>query len=339
MRRKTKQVLFLIGILTFLSGCSSFTGIRTPRYDGRPFEVQPEKISAYSESREIVGEEKEHYLPEAFSLDILNASLDYIDHEPILLEEGTYVIGEEIPSGRVNIIGEKENPNVVIGGFEDQFAPTNPQDYRVGTMTIRDEEGKLYFENMFHPLYGVLITQVDFIEGHIIEIIGSNPEIVVFYDEELPNDPYVFDTRWEDYLAEMEQQEGYVEFVGPEEELVETEFEGEIYLHEQVQALRINAEDQTVELKAGIYEVGKHLEPGIYEITEESAAAYTELFIFNENAEPRVIEMNKHLFGLMHGWAEMNAINPEAEKPKIELLPGDKIYPHYVLHLKLTKIE
>lgn len=339
MAKKFKRALTFTVPIFFLSACSNFSGIRTPKYDGRPFEVQPEKIAAYAESREIIGEEKEYYINEPFSLDILLPSLEYTGHEPVLLEEGTYVIGEDVPVGRVNIIGEKEDPTVVIAGSEDPFAPPSPEEYNVGTMTIRDEEGQFYFENMYHPFYGVLITQVDFIEGHTIEITGNNPEIVVFYDEELPNDPYVFDTRWEDYLAELEEQEGFEGFVEVEEG-EEPDYEGvEDFQYDQEQALVVNEDDNSVELNAGIYEVGKHLEPGLYEITEESAPAYTELFIFSGNEEPRVIEMSKGLFGLLHGWGELNSVNPEAEKPTIELLPGDKVYPHYVRHLKLTKIE
>lgn len=340
MAAKFKRALIFTVLIFFLSACSNFSGIRTPKYDGRPFEVQPEKIEAYAESREIIGEEKEYYINEPFSSDILSTSLDYTNHEPVLLEEGTYVIGEDIPAGRVNMIGEKNDPQVVIpGNMDDPFAQPNPDELNVGTLTIRDAEGTFYFENMFHPMYGVLIAQVDFIEGHTIEITGQNPEIVVFYEEKLPDDPYVFDTRWEDYLAELEEQEGFEGFVEVEE-VEESDYEGlEDFQFDQEQALTVNEEENTVELTAGIYEVGKHLEPGLYEITEESVPTHTELFIFNENEEPRVIEMSKHLFGLLHGWGELNAVNPEAEKPTFELRSGDKIYPHYVRHLKLTKIE
>lgn len=338
MVKKVVKFSFLSVALLLLSACSSFTGIRTPKYDGRPFEVQPEKIAAYEESREIIGEEKEYYLPESFSADVLNSSLDVVEHDPLLLEEGTYLIGEDVPAGRVTLLGVKEDPNSVIVGFESAEAPPSPEDYNVGTMTIRDAEDRFYFENMFHPYYGVQIAQVDFIEGHTIEIVGSNPEIVVFYADLLPEDPYIFDTRWEDYLAELEEQ-GFEEFVEVEEFEEEAPEAADIPAVEQDQPLNVSEDGQVVELKAGIYEVGKHFEPGTYEITEEASPTHTEIFLFSGSEEPRVFEVSTNLYGMMHGWVEIHGNAPESEKPVIELKAGDKIYPHYINHLKLTKLD
>lgn len=344
MAKKIKQIGWISAAMLLLSACSSFTGIRTPKYDGQPFEVYPEKIAAYENSQEVIGEEKENYIPEAFSADILKPSLDYIEHEPILLEEGTYLVGEDVPAGRVSLIGEKEDPTLVISGFHDPNAIPSPEDYRVGTMTIRDAEGNFYFENMFHPFYGVKIIQVDFIEGHTIEIYGEKPEVVVFYDEKLPDDPYVFDTRWEEYLAELEEQEGFVEFVEVEEsedEEAEVENDGvNIPVFEQEQPIKISEDGQFVELNAGIYEVGKHFEAGTYEIVEQSASTHTEIFLFSGNNEPRVFEVTESTYGtMMYGWGHMNEDATTSNHSSIELKVGDKIFPHYVHHLKLKKID
>lgn len=330
MSKKMMNLYLFSFSLLLLSACSSFTGLRTPTYDGKPFVAESEKIEAYAQSREIIGEEQDLYLPEPFSEDILQPSLEPISHEPLLLSEGTYTIGEDLPAGRVSLLGEKENPRVSFGGFEDSNAPINPESFRVGTMTIRDAEGVLYFENMFHPYYGVMIAQVDFVEGHTIEIVGSTPEVVVFYADELPADPYVFDTREEEFYADLEDlEEG--EFITSSES---TGFE-----IEQEQPLKISEDGRMVELKAGIYEVGKHLEPGTYEMTEESAPTHTEIFLFSAENDTRIFEIKENLYGPLNGYGFLNVTEDLSNRPVIELTEGEKIYLHYVDYLLLTKLE
>jgi hypothetical protein len=340
----TKKLIPMGAVMTcmlLLSGCTSFSGLRTPKYDGRPFETQPEKIAAFEESNEIIGEEKNLYISEPFSPDIHDASLDYVANEPILLEEGSYIIGQDIPAGRVTLIGEKDDPSHDITAFRDPSAPPSPEEYNVGTMTIRDEEDMFYFENMFHPYYGVQIAQVDFIAGHTIELYGSEPEIVVFYQDKLPENPYVFDTRWEDYLADLEEQ-GY-ELVEAGEDGGENEEEDDFEAAAtppQEQPLSISEDGNVVELKAGIYEVGNHFDAGTYEITFQSAPSYTELYLFRADEEPRIFDISENLYGISLGWQEFNQGPAEdADYPVIELLPGDKIYPHYVNQIQLTKID
>ncbi len=49
-------------MLLALSGCSEFTGIRQPLYDGQAVEENEEAIAVYHETGgEIIGEEKEYY--------------------------------------------------------------------------------------------------------------------------------------------------------------------------------------------------------------------------------------------------------------------------------------
>lgn len=336
MTKKIIQILSLTSLAILLSACSSFTGIRTPRYDGQPFIEQPDKIAAYAANQEIIGEEKELYVMEPFSEDMLAPSLPYEDHEPVLLEEGTFTVGVDLPASRVTMLGEKDDPMVLIpGSNEDPWAPLQPDEYEVGTMTIRDTDGNFYFENMFHPMYGVMITQVDLIEGHTIEIIGNNPKVVIFYDERLPDDPYIFDTRWEDHLAEIEAQGGTI--FEAEEEDDSDAFEGiEFDDQYQRQVLEVSEDGKEVQLNAGIYEIGVHFDPGTYEISEHGAPSYTAIYHFSDQAEPRVYNISTNLHGLYMGML-FNQHPADAEPIVIELEQGDKIYPRYLSHLLLTK--
>lgn len=340
MLNKIRNIVFYSGFILLLSACSSFSGLRTPLYDGEPFVAQPDKIAAYEKSQEIIGEEKAFYLSEAFSADILKPTLEYVAHEPILLEEeGTYTVGVDFPASRVTMIGEKDDPDVTISLEDDPFGAANvPEQYEVGTMTIRDAEGNFYFENMFHPLYGVNIIQVDLNEGHTIELIGNNPKVVIFYDEVLPEDPYIFDTRWEEYLAAREA-EG-VEVLYPEDSMEEEELEGvDIPVILQEQPLVISKDRQNVEMKAGIYEVGKHFEAGTYEITEQLVPSHTAIYVFKDKVEPRVFELANNLYGFGNRLFHMNTYGEDYVNPVIELEVGDKIYPRYVDHILLTKIN
>lgn len=335
MFKKSYRSLLFGTLIVLLSGCSSFTGLRTPRYDGQPFVPQPDKIAAYEKNREILGEEKELFIRESFSEDMFAPSLAYENHEPVLLEEGTYVVGEDFPASRVTLFGEKNDPTVSIDGVNnDPWMPPQPEEYEVGTLTIRDAAGNFYFEHMFHPFYGTMMTQVDLIEGHTIEIIGNNPSVIIFYDEMLPEDPYVFDTRWEDYLAELEAQGAtlYEHEEGAEEEFAGIEF----IEAEQIKPLEVLEDGNVIELRAGVYEVGVHFEPGTYEITDQISPSHTELYLFQNGEETRVFELSKNLTGLFMG----SVVTPDnsEEKPIIELQAGDKIYPRYVSYFLLTKI-
>lgn len=329
----TKLSILTLSIL-ILSACSSFTGIRTPRYDGRPIEADPEKIEAYENSNEIIGEAKEFYLPDSLSQEILAPSLDYVEHEPVLLEEGTYVIGEDLPAGRVTMNGEKNNPRLSFPSLDEggSFgAPPAGDQLRVGTMYVRDEAGDLYFENMFHPTYGVLIVQVDFIEGHTIEIIGEQAEVVVFYAPELPADPYVFDTRQEEFDAQFEDLE--------EVEIVVSESVGQMdpMLFEPEQPLNISEEEQFIEVKAGIYEVGEHFDPGTYTMTQGGSPTATELYLFREGEDTRVFEISDYLY--TRPWTLEEIPGMEENPPIIELRTGDKLYFSYIGNLTLTRVE
>lgn len=315
--KKSLIASFLLVVSLFVSGCSSFSGIRTPKFDGEPFEINEEKITAYQNAQEVIGEEKEYYIQEPFSEDILNSSLDYIEHEPFLLKEGSYVIGEDLPAGRVNLYGQ-----AYMSSMDGEVPTPNIPSFSAGTLFIHDLEGDLYFENMFHELYGTTQAQVDFIEGHTIEITGVEPAFVVFYDSEIPEDPYIFDPR---YVPS-----------GEREEISETEEAQDLLVvpAERPQPIEISEDGKIVELQAGIYEVGVHFEPGIYEISETGGPLlleYTEIFLFREGEETRVFEVYNSMI------PEEALSSSKEVMGTLELKEEDKIYPSYMNFLQLIR--
>ena len=291
--RKSLLLTVLILLLTFMTGCSDFAGLRKPLYNGNPVDPNEEAIKAYQESGEIVGTEKDFYFRYPFSEAIYNDSLTYTNEEPLLLGEGTYIIGEDIPAGRVSLLGN-----------ESVFSSENNA-VHVGNMMIRDEEDMVYFENLFHSDYGQLITQVDFIENHTIEIIGNDPQITVFYSEEFPEDPYIL--------------------MDPPQVLVNL---GRLETPQPV-----IKEGQSIQLTAGIYEVGKHIEAGQYTIQIVRAPHNTEFFRFRAGEEPVVYELLQTTE--MENAGELENIS----YPTIEFEDGDKIYPNLIHTLKLLKVN
>jgi hypothetical protein len=295
---KAHKMLSLIGVLFILSllgGCSNFTGIRNPLYDGKEVVPNEKAIDTYRTSGEIIEDEKANYFRYLGSEDIYLKSLDYPEMEPVLLEEGSYIIGEDIPAGRASLLG---NESVFSRGGSV---------IHVGNLVIYDEAGEVYFENMFHSDYGPLSAQVDLIPGHRIEITGTNAEITVFFQETFPEDPYVL--------------------MDPPELLVNLE-----RLDVQ-QPLTLSEDGQRIQLSAGIYEVGQHIEPGTYRVTDVQAVHTTELFLFEEGEEPRVFELLAR-----QPEDEDNEMDFE-DTIQIELHQGQKIYPSLVHTLQLTKVE
>lgn len=297
MKKSNRPIILLFMFSMLLAGCSGFNGVRKPLYDGTPVKPDEEAIAIYHETREITGDEKDYYVRNPFSPEITNPSLVYPNEEPVLLEEGKYVIGEDIPAGRATLIG-----NESVFGSENTVI-------HVGNLTIRDKEEEVYFENVFHSEYGPLVTQVDLIAGHTLEIIGTGPEITVFYSETLPEDPYILMDPPE-LLVNLER----LDFQQP-----------------------IIKDEESVRLTAGIYEVGEHLEPGIYEIGVVVAPHNTEMLVFHEGQEPRVFELITAPLPA-EGMEELEAVEPESY-PKIKLEMGDKIYPSLVRSLELRRVN
>lgn len=296
MKKLSRMPLLLSLIVVFiLSGCSRFMGLREPLYDGRPIERDDDAIAIYNESGEIVGDEKEYYFRYPFSEDIYQGSLDYPEDDPVLLEEGEYIIGEDIPAGRATLLGN-----------QSVFASEN-YEVHLGNLIIRDETENIYFENLFHAAYGQLVTQVDLIPGHTIEIIGKDPEITVFYSSIIPEDPYML--------------------MDPPQLLINLD---QLIVQ---QPLTISEEDQSVVLTAGIYEVGVHIEPGAYEVADFIAVHSTAMYLFQEGEEPRVFELV-----MDEDEIPVEELDQE-DNLTIQLQAGDKIYLELVSSLVLQRVD
>lgn len=300
----TKKIVpYLLAMtLLFLTSCGKYTGLRTPLYDGAPIKSNDEAIEVYRSSAEVIGAEKEFYIRYPFSADILQKSLAYTNEEPFLLEEGRYVIGEDLPAGRASLLGN-----------ESSFSTEN-YDVHVGNLIVRDEVGDVYFENLFHSEYGQLTAQFDLIQGHEITIIGTEAEITVFYEETLPKDPYV--------LMDVPDLTRNLDRINVQQPLEFFEDAGVIHL------------------TAGIFEVGQHLEAGEYLLSDLLASHNTEMFIFDESSSPRVIELlmdaPKDLEGAED--SEDKIKTKETEGAIIKLLAGDKIYLNLVGKLELIRL-
>lgn len=291
-RKNNQRVLYPIFLLFLvLTSCSDFEGLRGAKYDGQQVIRKEEAIADYQNHSKISGEAKEYYVRYPFSKDILKSSKDYPEEKARLLEEGTYQVGRDLPAGRVSLLGN-----------ESVFT-SESYTVHVGNMIIRDEEGLVYFENLFHSSYGQQVVQVDFIEGHTIEIIGEDSQITAFYSEKFPKDPYVLMD-----LPKLIQTRGAEPVKNP-----------------------MNKDESagTIELVAGIYEVGIHLKAGDYQLTSLEAPHHTEMYIFREDIDPIVID-------LVVENAEENHL--ENTFPVIELKEGDKIYLHLVKRLILSEI-
>jgi len=287
-------------VFMLLAGCSQFHGLRQPLYDGEPVTPDAEAITRYQDSGEVIGEEKEHYFRHSFSQDIHQESVDYPEGDPLLLNDGNYTIGEDLPAGRATLLGN-----------ESTFGSENSE-VHVGNFIIYDEAGDVYFENLFHSEYGPLVAQVDLLSGHTIEIIGETPEITVFYESSLPEDPYIL--------------------MDPPQLLVNLdELETE-------QPIVRNENNQTIRLTAGIYEVGEHLAPGVYDITRVRAVHNTEMYLFRDGEETRVFELITDTPSVSEWNTEENNVLEE-EPNQIELQAGDKIYPNLVHALELRQVS
>ena len=322
------RTISFFSLSLIMSGCTSFSGVRTPKYNGEPFIADEEKIEAYKNAREIIGEEREFYIDEPFSQDLTNPTLDYVDHEPVLLEEGSYVVGEDFGAGRVNIYGTAYDPNMQM--IPDPNMPPEFQEvptFSAGTITIRDSNGALYYKNLFHMMYGNAVAQIDFIEGHTIEISGADPAFVVFYEEEIPENPFIFDPRHNyDLLADPPVIE----------EDFSEEFEGVQFFGPGVQQpLEFREEDERVLMHGGVFEAGVHFEPGTYSVLETSAMHHTEFYLFRAGEEPRVFEVSDFFsIGMLDPDYRDETISLE-----IEFQVGDKIYPSYMSAFQIVRIS
>ncbi|WP_080145841.1 hypothetical protein [Marinilactibacillus piezotolerans] len=165
------RIGFLIFLGSLLSGCAGFTGLRTPLYDGEPVQYNEEAAEIYEERQEVTGDEKAYYFRYELSPDLWEPALSFTEAEPIILEEGTYEVGTDLPAGRA-----------VLQGADSEFAP-HLRIIHVGNITIYDDQEKVYFESLFNDASGIKYATVDLKLGHTVEVIGDSPEITVSYTE------------------------------------------------------------------------------------------------------------------------------------------------------------
>lgn len=163
--------LTLLTSLFILTGCASFTGIRTPQYDGEPIRIDEEASELYAESYHIHEDYSDKYFRYELSDTLSEPSLPFSDNESFVLEEGTYVVGEDVEAGRVFMMGEPSN-----------FSP-DVRIFHTGNMIITDEEGMIAFESHFQDHTGIMQAVVDLREGQTIELTGNNPIVTVTYEE------------------------------------------------------------------------------------------------------------------------------------------------------------
>ncbi|GAA0367193.1 hypothetical protein GCM10008932_19000 [Alkalibacterium iburiense] len=161
----------LLGSLFFLAGCASFTGIRTPKYDGEPISIDEEASQLYADSYQIHPDYTDKYFRYELSETLFDPSEPLSTHGPVILEEGTYVVGEDIEAGRAFMVGEPSNFSA------------DARIFHTGNLTITDEEGLIAFESHFQDYTGIMQAVVDLREGQTIELTGNDPIITVTYEE------------------------------------------------------------------------------------------------------------------------------------------------------------
>lgn len=290
LKHRFKQVSLVAGLSTgliFLSGCTSFTGLRTPTYDGQPIEQDDEAVELYESHIQVDSEDSALYVRYPLSENLSEPSLEFSDVEPVELNEGTYTIGEDLPEGRVYLQSESSD-----------FSPDR-WIIHTANVIIRDEESDVVFEQHFQDDIGVMQAVVDLREGHTVTLTGNDPILFVNYTDESP--------------VMTDQTAGEV---GP------------------------------ITLMAGHYEVGNQIESGEYTIEGVISPRSSELYIFSEESDGKIIELhsrlnpyhivrpeeNQELLDLMQitpDMYQMNELNRERfeeNKPTLILNEGETLY-------------
>lgn len=174
LKRRFKQLCIGLGLsfgVVVLSGCASFTGVRSPSYDGRSIEPDQEAIETYQD-HSIVNEENESlYTRYPLSESLREGSLDFSDNDSLELNEGSYTVGEDLPEGRVYLQGESSD-----------FRPDR-WIIHTANVIVRDQEDAVVFEQHFQDEAGVMQAIVDLREGHTVTLTGNDPILFVDYTE------------------------------------------------------------------------------------------------------------------------------------------------------------
>lgn len=156
---KRLWTLTLTGTSLLVGGCAGWTGLTPERYDGQDIHRNEQAIAAYQKNQEIIGEEKELYLLEPFSEELLEPPLPLTDEPTRQMEPGVYTIGEDVPTGRYQ--------------FRYVTEQMDPRNSGNATLTITDAEDRLVLRELLTPMTLVPV-EVDLREGDRVTLAGEN---------------------------------------------------------------------------------------------------------------------------------------------------------------------
>lgn len=278
--------LFALSSFVLLSGCASFTGIRSPKYNGETIGIDKEAITLYADSLEVHPDYTDKYFRYELSETLLEPSLPYFDKDSVILEEGTYVVGEDLEAGRVYLSAESSDFSAEMWIIH------------TGNLTVYDQEDTVVFENHFQDMAGAMQALVDLREGYRIELTGNDPIITVSYsDPVLPKS---------DYFSEeaIELISGHYE-VGEHIEAGTYSFES-ISVPQTTVLYRFSKEGEV-----SVFELSSRYYPGS-KISPEDNEDYLEWGLISEK------EFKANEEALLN--------YETAYRPEIELFEGDKLY-------------
>lgn len=301
LKHRFKQISKVTGLsfaLILLSGCASYTGFRAPRYDGQPIEQDEEAIQLYQAHSQIDEEDEALYVRYPLSASLWEASLEFSDNEPVELNEGSYIVGEDLPEGRVILQSESSD-----------FSPDRWIIHTANVM-ITDGEEAVVFEQHFQDDVGVMQAVVDLREGQTITVTGNDPILFVSYsdDSTAASEPLLEETETITLLA------GHYE-VGNQIEAGEYTIEGVISPRSSELYIFSGESDQN------IIELHSRLNP-YHLVSEEDNQELLTL----RQITPDMFEMN-----------ELNRERFEETKPTLILTEGDTLYLPMVNQLILDK--
>ncbi|MBM6615970.1 hypothetical protein JTF06_13845 [Desemzia sp. RIT804] len=150
---------FLLGTCLFLSGCASWTGLMPEKYDGNVIEKNEAAIAGYNDHKEIIGAEKELYILEPFSEDLLRPSLPLVEKEFVSIDAGEYTVGENFSEGRYQFH--------YTSGLIEPYLMNN------ATLRVTDKNGLLIVEELLTP-FTASYLEVDLYDGNRVTLRGEN---------------------------------------------------------------------------------------------------------------------------------------------------------------------
>ena len=194
-----KKITFpLLLAITVLTGCSSFKGLASERYDGRVIEKDSAAILAYQENQVILGEEK----------DALNPSLpDFFFQEPLTfvgdelfipLSETPVVVGDDVPQGRYMINRNFTAAQVTIADETGETLFNYVMTDQSGHLELNLYDGMQLTANQENDQQFLYLTNSDSPPPNVpVVIIGQGQPVIEEGDYELNNGAYYVGTDLE----------------------------------------------------------------------------------------------------------------------------------------------